>query len=87
MAISKYPDTDKKMYLSANYFIGHVSTIRETAKYVGCSKSGVEFYFHRLKIYDYELYKEVRQILDFNKKDRCRRGMLAMQLSLWRRNH
>ncbi|TCU72893.1 putative DeoR family transcriptional regulator (stage III sporulation protein D) [Tissierella praeacuta] len=63
---------------SANYLIKNNSTIRETAKYMGVSKSTVhKDLIIRLKDINHSLYEKVREVLDANWEERYIRGGLA----------
>ncbi|MGJ0847449.1 sporulation transcriptional regulator SpoIIID [Tissierella praeacuta] len=63
---------------SANYLINNNSTIRETAKYMGVSKSTVhKDLIIRLKDINHSLYEKVREVLDANWEERYIRGGLA----------
>lgn len=60
---------------SANYLIENNSTIRETAKYIGVSKTTVhKDLIIRLKKINRSLYEKVREVLDANWEERCLRG-------------
>lgn len=63
---------------SANYLIKNDSTIRETAKHMGVSKSTVhKDLIIRLKDINHSLYEKVREVLDANWEERYIRGGLA----------
>lgn len=65
----------------AHYIIKHRSTVRDTAKIFGCSKSTIhKDLTHRLPIINQRLAGEVREILDINKAERHIRGGKATKL-------
>ena len=72
-------DTMEKRACSlAVYMIETGATVRAAARHFGISKSTVhKDLSHRLKQYNYELYMQVRQILDINKQERHIRGGIA----------
>lgn len=60
------------------YIILKKCTIRETAKAFNMAKSTVHYDVSvRLKKYSPNLYKKVKQILDYNFKDKHNRGGIA----------
>lgn len=62
----------------ANYIIEHNTTVRQTAKQFGISKSTVhKDVAERLPQIDVTLAKEARAVLDVNKLERHIRGGLA----------
>ena len=62
----------------ANYIIESNSTVRQTAKKFGISKSTVhKDITERLKKVNPQLYKQVAEILKINKEERHIRGGLA----------
>lgn len=62
----------------ANYIIENNATVRQTAKQFGISKSTVhKDVTERLEQISPSLAKEVRKVLDINKKERHIRGGLA----------
>ena len=72
---------EERAILLAQYIIEHNSTVRNTAKYFGISKSTVhKDLAERLKNIDKNLYKDVRPILDKNKAERHLRGGMATKL-------
>ena len=72
---------EERAILLAQYIIEHNSTVRNTAKYFGISKSTVhKDVAERLKNIDKNLYKDVRPILDKNKAERHLRGGMATKL-------
>lgn len=65
----------------ANLMIDGNRTVREVAKIVGYSKSTVHNDLtNKLKEIDYDLYQDVRKLLDYNKKNRHLRGGEATKL-------
>ena len=69
---------EKRACELAVYMIETGATVRAAAKKFGISKSTVhKDLSHRLKQYNYALYLQVREILDFNKQERHIRGGLA----------
>ncbi len=62
----------------AHYMIEKKSTVRETSRQFGVSKSTVhKDVTVRLREVDPGLYRKVRRLLDFNKQERHIRGGLA----------
>ncbi|HBY19911.1 MAG: sporulation transcriptional regulator SpoIIID [Clostridiales bacterium GWE2_32_10] len=62
----------------ANYIVANHSTVRDTAKKYGISKSTVhKDVVYRLQDVNKLLYEEVRDILDMNKAERHIRGGMA----------
>lgn len=62
----------------ANYTIDHKTTIRQTAKAFGVSKSTVHIDLEqRLPQLDYQLYDKVKGILNINLAERHIRGGIA----------
>ena len=60
------------------YIVKHHSTVRETARAFGISKSTVHAdVTEKLKKSNAALYAQVRQILDINKQERHIRGGIA----------
>ena len=69
---------EKRACELAVYMIETGATVRAAAKHFGISKSTVhKDLTHRLKQHNYELYLQVRQILDLNKQERHIRGGMA----------
>ena len=65
---------------TAHYFINHNSTIRETAKHMGVSKSTThKDLTGRLPRINPVLYEQVNNILEKNKQERHMRGGIATQ--------
>ena len=65
----------------ANLIIEGKRTVREVAKIIGYSKSTVHNDITtKLKYIDFDLYLQVREILDYNKKIRHIRGGEATKL-------
>lgn len=62
----------------SEYIIQNKSTIRDTAKFFGVSKSTVhKDLSQRLKYINTKIYKEVKKILEINKSERHIRGGFA----------
>ena len=62
----------------AVYMIETGATVRATARHFGISKSTVhKALTEQLRLYNYPLYAQVRQVLDKNKQERHIRGGLA----------
>lgn len=62
----------------ARYVIENKSTVRETAKRFYISKSTVhKDIVERLKVFDRNLYLDVKRVLDENKAERHLRGGMA----------
>ena len=71
-------DIDTRTLQVAEYLVYNKSTIRKTAKYFGISKSTVHNDLSkRLKKLNFALYKNVRQILNINFKEKYIRGGIA----------
>ena len=69
---------EKRACELAVYIIETGATVRAAGKHFGISKSSVhKDLTQRLRQHHYELYQQVRQILDFNKQERHIRGGLA----------
>ena len=72
------PYIEERILSIADYTICHNSTVRETAKKFGISKSTVHKDLReRLPKINVSLSDEVNKILDFNKSERHIRGGLA----------
>lgn len=66
---------EQRIIESANYLIKNNSTIRETAKHMGVSKSTVhKDLIIRLKYINHSLYEKVREVLDANWEEKHIRG-------------
>lgn len=64
----------------AEYIVNSKSTVRDTARLFGVSKSTVhKDVSERLILVNPALYQEVRQVLDYNLNERHIRGGLATQ--------
>ncbi len=69
---------EERILSVADYTIDHNSTVRETAKKFGISKSTVHKDLReRLPLINSSLSEDVNRILDFNKSERHIRGGLA----------
>lgn len=63
------------------YIIENKTTVRSAAKKFGVSKSTVhKDVAQRLKYIDPQLYRQVKEVLDFNKSQRHIRGGMATRL-------
>ena len=71
-------ELQKRACAVAVYMIETGATVRATARHFGISKSTVhKDLSHRLKLYNYTLYMQARQVLDLNKQERHIRGGMA----------
>ena len=69
---------EKRACELAVYMIETGATVRAAARHFGISKSTVHKDLSaRLKQYNYSLYLQARQVLDYNKQQRHIRGGLA----------
>lgn len=69
---------EERVVSIANYIIEHGTTVRQTAKDFGVSKSTVhKDVTERLEHINAGLAKEVRRVLDVNKSERHIRGGMA----------
>lgn len=69
---------DRRAVLLGEYIVDNKATVRSTAKAFGISKSTVHTdVSERLKRINYDLYTNVREVLDINKEERHIRGGLA----------
>jgi len=69
---------EKRACEVAVYMIETGATVRTAARHFGISKSTVHKDLStRLKQYNTELYRQVRQVLDLNKQERHIRGGMA----------
>ena len=74
-------DIEDRIIKLANYIVDTKSTVRGAAKEFGVSKSTVhKDMVSRLNKIDKRLYREVRNVLDENKKERHIRGGMATKL-------
>ena len=75
----RYADCiNQRVIESAHYLINHNSTIRETAKHMGVSKSTThKDLTDRLPRINPVLYEQVNDILEINKDERHMRGGIA----------
>lgn len=72
------PYIEERILSIADYTVSHQSTVRETARKFGISKSTVHKDLReRLPQINLSLSESVNQILDFNKSERHLRGGLA----------
>lgn len=71
---------EERVVTLANYIIDKKSTVRDTAKKFGISKSTVhKDLAERLKTINYQLYCKVKEVLNVNKAERHLRGGMATQ--------
>lgn len=71
----------------ANYILETNSTVRDTAKKYGISKSTVhKDVAERLEDINKDLYEKVRSVLDINKAERHIRGGIATKNKYLKRN-
>ena len=71
-------DIEERAVSIANYIIEHSTTVRQTAKDFGVSKSTVhKDVTERLEHINPGLAREVRRVLDVNKSERHIRGGMA----------
>ena len=69
---------EKRACELAVYMIETGATVRAAARHFGISKATVhKDLSQRLKQYNYALFKQVRQVLDENKRERHIRGGMA----------
>lgn len=79
--MSKQERIERRVNLEVNYIINNKSTIRQTAKILGISKSTIhKDMTQRLDLVSMEDAKKIRRILAFNKAQRHLRGGLATKL-------
>ena len=79
-ATPKFFSTGERCVQLAQYTLEKKSTVRDTSRQFGVSKSTVhKDVTVRLRQVSPELYKEVRCLLDINKQERHIRGGLATQ--------
>jgi putative DeoR family transcriptional regulator (stage III sporulation protein D) len=77
--VKMYSDTELRVIEAAEYTIKNKTTIRETAKHMGVSKTSVHWYLtKKLPLMSPKLSKEVREVLDFNTEQRATRGGIAL---------
>jgi putative DeoR family transcriptional regulator (stage III sporulation protein D) len=68
-------NVDSRVVHEAQLMLEGKRTVREVAKMIGYSKSTVHNdVSNRLKYIDYDLYIEIKQLLEYNKKIRHIRG-------------
>ena len=78
-------DNDERVIKMANLMVDGNRTVREVAKIVGYSKSTVHNDLtNKLINIDYELYLNVKKLLEYNKKIRHLRGGEATKLKYLR---
>ena len=69
---------DDRCVMLGNYIVEHKSTVRAAAKEFGISKSTVHKDVSiRLERVNPQLYQQVKQVLEINKKERHIRGGIA----------
>lgn len=77
----KAEQIEKRIRNEAIYYLTNKSTIRDTAKEFGVSKSTThKDLAQRLKYLNYELYTEVNKLINANIEDRHNRGGEATKL-------
>lgn len=70
-----YKTIEERIYKEAYMFLEYYSTVREVARKFKVSKSTVhKDLSERLKTLNYELYLQVKKLLDYNKQIRHIRG-------------
>ena len=71
-------DAERRAEALGEYIVANKATVRTAAAATGISKSTVhKEVTERLREYDIELYRKVRDILDLNKSERHIRGGIA----------
>ena len=71
---------EERVVTLANYIIDKKTTVRDTAKAFGISKSTVhKDLSERLRKINHQLYYSVKEVLDLNKAERHLRGGMATQ--------
>lgn len=69
---------ENRAKILGEYIAKQKSTVRQTAKVFGISKSTVhKDVSQRLRFYDKDLYNEVKEVLEQNKNERHIRGGMA----------
>ncbi len=72
---------EERAMILGRYIVENNATVRNAAKQFGVSKSTVhKDVSHRLKMFNYGLYKDVKSVLDTNKACRHIRGGMATKL-------
>ncbi len=70
-----FKSINERIYVEAKYFLEKYSTVREVAKEYNISKSTVhKDLTSRLYHLDYDLFLQVKKILEYNKRVRHIRG-------------
>ena len=78
MNISKQARMERRTLAAAIYTIENKSTVRETAKHIGVSKSTVHKDLkQRLPEINHSLYEKVANVLEVNREERHMRGGIA----------
>lgn len=78
---AKQKEIEKRVGMVSRYIISNKTTIRETAKVFGVSKSTIHKDIqHRLDLISEEDAVKVKMILEINKAQRHLRGGLATQM-------
>lgn len=68
----------KRVLTLADYISRTKATVREASKVFGVSKSTVhKDVSERLRIIDYDMYKQVKEVLNYNLSERHIRGGIA----------
>lgn len=69
---------EKRIIAEANYFVCMKSTLRKTAVSFSVSKATIhKDITEKLPALNYELYKQVKRVIDLNKAERAVRGGAA----------
>ena len=80
--------SDRFLIDIANYIIENKATVRQAAKYFWISKTTVHKHMTTtLVAINPELAKDVRNILDYNKSQRCSRGGIASSVKRKQEEH
>lgn len=74
-------ELNNRVITAANLMLEGKRTVREVAKLIGFSKSTVHYdVTQRLQYINYDLYEQVKDLLNYNKKIRHIRGGEATKL-------
>ncbi len=78
----------ERIIKEANYMLENKTTVRDTSKIFGVSKSTVHYDIsYKLKDIDIELYENVRKLLQYNKSIRHIRGGNSTKTKYQLRHH
>ncbi len=81
----KHIRIEERVIETANYIVENNSTVRQTAKQFGVSKSTVhKDITERLEAINKSLAEQVRKVLDVNKSERHLRGGMATKVKYLR---